>query len=66
MQRLLEQVWLDRGFDALLVTCDVADAAMLADRMLVIEEGRPKADVQVRAARRSMARGACEDRNVMR
>src|SRR6478735_3413038 len=40
MQRLLERVWHDQGFTAILVTHDVAEAVALADRVLVIEDGR--------------------------
>jgi sulfonate transport system ATP-binding protein len=47
MQRLLEQVWLDQGFTALLVTHDVAEAVMLADRVLVIEDGQIALDLRV-------------------
>lgn len=47
MQRLLEQVWLDQGFTALLVTHDVAEAVTLADRVLVIEEGKIALDLRV-------------------
>lgn len=47
MQRLLEQVWLDQGFTALLVTHDVAEAVMLADRVLVIEDGQITLDLRV-------------------
>jgi sulfonate transport system ATP-binding protein len=32
MQRLLERVWLDQGFTAIMVTHDVAEAVTLADR----------------------------------
>ncbi|MEY9591192.1 sulfonate transport system ATP-binding protein [Bradyrhizobium yuanmingense] len=39
MQRLLERVWRDQGFTAILVTHDVSEAVALADRVLVIEEG---------------------------
>src|SRR5207245_3908847 len=39
MQRLLERVWRDQGFTAILVTHDVAEAVALADRVLVIDEG---------------------------
>jgi len=51
MQRLLEQVWFDQSFTAILVTHDVAEAVALADRVLVIEEGRVAHDVQVDLAR---------------
>lgn len=47
MQRLLERVWLDQRFTALLVTHDVAEAVTLADRVLVIEEGRIALDLRV-------------------
>jgi sulfonate transport system ATP-binding protein len=51
MQRLLERVWRDQGFTAILVTHDVAEAVALADRVLVIEEGRIAHDVLVNTAR---------------
>ncbi|WFU42705.1 ATP-binding cassette domain-containing protein [Bradyrhizobium sp. CB82] len=51
MQRLLERVWRDQAFTAILVTHDVAEAVALADRVLVIEEGRIAHDVTVNAPR---------------
>jgi sulfonate transport system substrate-binding protein len=39
MQRLLERVWQEQAFTAILVTHDVAEAVALADRILVIEDG---------------------------
>ncbi|MGL9622478.1 ATP-binding cassette domain-containing protein [Bradyrhizobium sp. U531] len=59
MQRLLERVWRDQGFTAILVTHDVAEAAALADRVLVIEEGRIAHDVVVNAGR-PRERGSAE------
>ncbi|QOZ28601.1 ATP-binding cassette domain-containing protein [Bradyrhizobium sp. CCBAU 51753] len=47
MQQLLERVWRDQGFSAILVTHDVAEAVALADRVLVIEDGRIAQDVTV-------------------
>jgi sulfonate transport system ATP-binding protein len=47
MQRLLERVWHDQGFTAVLVTHDVAEAVALADRVLVIEDGRIAEDFSV-------------------
>src|SRR3954453_7498764 len=47
MQRLLERVWQDQGFTAILVTHDVAEAVALADRVLVIEDGRIAHDINV-------------------
>ncbi|MDA9532417.1 ATP-binding cassette domain-containing protein [Bradyrhizobium sp. CCBAU 25338] len=59
MQRLLERVWRDQGFTAILVTHDVSEAVALADRVLVIEEGRIAHDVTVDTAR-PRARGSAE------
>jgi sulfonate transport system ATP-binding protein len=59
MQRLLERVWRDQGFTAILVTHDVAEAVALADRVLVIEEGRIAHDVVVNTAR-PRQRGSAE------
>ncbi|KJC50169.1 aliphatic sulfonate ABC transporter ATP-binding protein [Bradyrhizobium sp. LTSP885] len=47
MQALLERVWRDQGFTAILVTHDVAEAVALADRVLVIEDGRIAQDVTI-------------------
>ena len=47
MQRLLEQVWLDQGFTAIMVTHDVAEAVALADRVLMIEDGAIALDVAI-------------------
>ncbi|RTL47849.1 MAG: ATP-binding cassette domain-containing protein [Bradyrhizobiaceae bacterium] len=51
MQGLLERVWNDQGFTAILVTHDVAEAVALADRVLVIEDGRIAHDINVDLAR---------------
>jgi sulfonate transport system ATP-binding protein len=51
MQRLLERVWHDQAFTAILVTHDVSEAVALADRVLVIEDGRIAHDVNVEMAR---------------
>ena len=51
MQKLLEQVWRDQGFTALLVTHDVAEAVSLADRVLLIEEGAIKLDLPIHLPR---------------
>src|ERR1700738_3044099 len=47
MQRLLERVWHDQAFTAILVTHDVSEAIALADRRLVIEDGRIAHDIDV-------------------
>jgi sulfonate transport system ATP-binding protein len=47
MQRLLARVWRDQAFTAILVTHDVSEAVALADRVLVIENGRIAHDIDV-------------------
>jgi sulfonate transport system ATP-binding protein len=47
MQDLIERIWQAQGFTALLVTHDVAEAVALADRILVVEEGRIALDLRV-------------------
>jgi sulfonate transport system ATP-binding protein len=47
MQRLLERVWRDQTFTAILVTHDVSEAVALADRVLVIEDGQIADDIDV-------------------
>ena len=39
MQTLVEKVWLQQGFTAILVTHDVGEAVVLADRVILIEAG---------------------------
>jgi sulfonate transport system ATP-binding protein len=39
MQQLLDRVWREQGFTAVLVTHDVAEAITLADRVVVIDNG---------------------------
>ncbi|HVX74848.1 MAG TPA: ATP-binding cassette domain-containing protein [Bradyrhizobium sp.] len=51
MQQLLERVWRDQGFTAILVTHDVSEAVALADRVLVIEQGRIARDIPIELAR---------------
>ncbi|PWC44331.1 hypothetical protein TSO221_17940 [Azospirillum sp. TSO22-1] len=47
MQSLVEAVWRRQGFTAVLVTHDVAEAVTLADRVILVEEGRIALDVPV-------------------
>ena len=51
MQQLIERVWRDKRFTAILVTHDVTEAVALADRVLVLEDGRITADVGVELPR---------------
>ena len=59
MQRLLERVWGEQAFTAILVTHDVSEAVTLADRILVIEDGRIAHDVTV-DIRRPRERGSAD------
>jgi sulfonate transport system ATP-binding protein len=45
MQQLIETLWLEQGFTAILVTHDVEEAVTLADRILVLGDGRIARDV---------------------
>jgi len=47
MHRLIESVWRELRFTAVLVTHDVAEAVALADRVLLVEEGRITLDEAV-------------------
>jgi len=40
MQRMIERLWLQAGFTAILVTHDVTEAALMADRILTVDDGR--------------------------
>jgi len=47
MQQLIETLWQQRGFTALLVTHDVQEAVALADRVILIEDGRITFDERI-------------------
>jgi sulfonate transport system ATP-binding protein len=47
MQSLIERIWHEHGFTAMLVTHDVAEAVALADRILVIVDGQIQLDLAV-------------------
>jgi sulfonate transport system ATP-binding protein len=47
MQGLIERLWQQQGFTVLLVTHDVSEAIALADRVLLIEEGRIGLDLTI-------------------
>jgi len=51
MHQLIEGLWKRNGFTALLVTHDVHEAVALADRVILIEEGRIALDVRIPLAR---------------
>jgi sulfonate transport system ATP-binding protein len=61
MQRLIERIWRQAGFTAVLVTHDVAEAVALSDRVLVLRGGRVALDMPVHLPRprpRASAAGA--------
>ncbi|MFJ6323542.1 MULTISPECIES: ATP-binding cassette domain-containing protein [unclassified Rhizobium] len=47
MQELLNRVWRELGFTAVLVTHDVSEAVHLADRVVVLDEGRIVLDLVI-------------------
>jgi sulfonate transport system ATP-binding protein len=47
MQSLVERVWQEQGFTALFVTHDVGEAVALADRVIVLDEGRIALDITI-------------------
>ena len=51
MQNLIEQLWLEQGFTAILVTHDVSEAVQLADRTILLDQGRIAQQFQVPLAR---------------
>ncbi len=51
MHRLIEGLWQRHGFTALLVTHDVQEAVALADRVILIEDGRIALDERIALAR---------------
>lgn len=51
MQQLIEDLWRENGFTAILVTHDVPEAIALADRILLIEDGKIGLDLPVQLPR---------------
>ncbi|MDQ8023037.1 MAG: ATP-binding cassette domain-containing protein [Moraxellaceae bacterium] len=66
MHTLIERLWREHGFTALLVTHDVGEAIALADRVVLIDEGRITLDLRIDLprprARGSAAFAALEER----
>ena len=68
MQQLIERLWQQHGFTVLLVTHDVAEAVAVADRVILIEEGRIGLDLAVdlpRPRQRGSARLAALEAEVL-
>ncbi|MVO99706.1 ATP-binding cassette domain-containing protein [Paenibacillus lutrae] len=51
MQRLIEDLWEQSRFTAVMVTHDVSEAVALADRVILIEEGQIALDLNITLAR---------------
>jgi sulfonate transport system ATP-binding protein len=51
MQALIDRVWREQGFTALFVTHDVGEAVALADRVIVLDQGKIALDIDVTAPR---------------
>src|ERR1700681_3386844 len=69
MQRLLERVWQEQAFNAILVTPDGAEAVALVDRILVIGDGRIARDIGVdlpRPRRRGAPDAAALEGSILR
>ena len=70
MQQLIERLWREHGFTALLVTHDVAEAVALADRVLLIDDQRVSLDERIPLerprSRGDAAFGAIEERVLRR
>lgn len=51
MQNLIEKLWREQGFTAILVTHDVSEAVQLADRIILLDKGHISAQFQVNLPR---------------
>ncbi len=47
MQSLIERLWKEQGFTAILVTHDVSEAVQLADRIILLDKGQIAQSFQV-------------------
>jgi sulfonate transport system ATP-binding protein len=68
MQDLIETVWQDKGFTAIVVTHDVSEAVALADRILLLEDGLVAMDMVVdlpRPRRRGDPRAAAIEGRIL-
>ncbi len=69
MQGLVEQVWREQGFTAVLVTHDVTEAIVLGDRVVLIEDGIVKLELDIdlpRPRRRGTPEVAALEEKVLR
>lgn len=69
MQALVERVWQEQGFTAVLVTHDVTEAIVLGDRVVLIEDGIIKLELEIdlpRPRRRGTPEVAALEEKVLR
>lgn len=69
MQALVERVWREQGFTAVLVTHDVTEAIVLGDRVILIEDGLIKLEIDVdlpRPRRRGTPEVAALEEKILR
>ena len=69
MQALVEQVWREQGFTAVLVTHDVTEAIVLGDRVVLIEDGIIKLELKIdlpRPRRRGSPQVAALEEKILR
>ena len=69
MQELVERVWREQGFTAVLVTHDVTEAIVLGDRVVLIEDGIVKLELDIdlpRPRRRGTPEVAALEEKVLR
>ena len=68
MQELIERVWREQGFTAVLVTHDVTEAIVLGDRVVLIEDGAIRLELEIdlpRPRRRTSAAVAALEERVL-
>jgi sulfonate transport system ATP-binding protein len=58
MQQLIERIWSDAGFTAVIVTHDVEEAIALADRVIALDQGQVALEVAVDLPRPRQRHGA--------
>jgi sulfonate transport system ATP-binding protein len=51
MQQLIERLWMEQQFSAILVTHDVSEAVALADRVVLLEAGKVAMDMKISLSR---------------
>ena len=69
MQTLIEDVWREQGFTAVLVTHDVTEAIVLGDRVVLIEDGIIKLELEIdlpRPRRRGSPEVAALEEKILR